>query len=325
MVCDEEPDEAIWRKMESTPGYAVLLESEFRVEGFREPFRLAFMPSKQQELENALQENRFRYMAHYTGWVKNSIGKFENIREKMSAIFNPCEISDISMQYLPPMGCITPPPVAVVIFALDARGYEPIVLDMSTLDVFGEESWTLLLAHEFHHYYRNQLVMQNTANPNPVEAEVFWALNQLHLEGVADQINMPYLLENEPSDATLGKLKEKYEMLLEEAPAQLAKFDTIILSIASGDQVEPSELKREIRGALPMAGHPAGYHMANVIKNVFGKERLIAHVADPFAFLDDYQKALENQKKVPGHHFSKDSIEWVQKLRWKMANANKEF
>jgi hypothetical protein len=49
-----------------------------------------------------------------------------------------------------------------------------------------------------------------------------------------------------------------------------------------------------------------------------GKERLVENVAAPFKFLNDYQAAVGKMAEVPGHRFSKISMEWMNKLGRKM-------
>jgi len=53
-----------------------------------------------------------------------------------------------------------------------------------------KEDLIFLLAHEFHHFYRNKLLRYDQRTVSPGDTNILWALDQLHAEGMADQINM---------------------------------------------------------------------------------------------------------------------------------------
>lgn len=313
LMSDREPTEQLWSELERTPGYAVLLENEFAESGFREPFRLAFQPSRRSDLETALEEGRYRYLNHYSEWVRGSWLQIPHLVRKLASGYDPCALSVVSAEYLPEMEVLEPPQISVVVFGPDARGYHPVVLDISMVESLPQEALDLLLAHEFHHFFRNQLKPQDRRGLEGADASIYWALDQLQAEGIADQLNIPFMLQWEFDDPPIQQWMKKYGELLDGAPESLQAFDQVVRSLAKGEPKQGDELEKAIREALPMACHPAGFHMARTTESVLGKDRLVHNVADPFAFFSDYQEAatILMERGNDTYVFSSETSQWI--------------
>lgn len=308
LMAEREPTEQAWLALEKSPGYAALLREEFPKAHFRQAFRLAFRPSRQSELRASLQSRAIPYLAHYV----HSRDQLELIRPMASGT-NPADrelvrrAASAAEEYLPtPSRLRSPPPVAIVVFAPDGRGYDPIVVDALFMLEMNGVTLQRFLAHEFHHYYRN--LMMPKLRPNclcETDAQVLWALDQLQAEGVADQLSVrPDIEAGDPPPTHL----DSYRAWMLETPSRLMHLQALVLEVdRSGGNVE--YLKKRLREILPQSGHPNGYYMANVILDVFGKERLLAHVADPFAFIYDYQAAVKLDSARRGEYIFSNAFE----------------
>lgn len=131
LMDEREPTEQSWLSLEESTGYAALLREEFPQSHFRKAFRLAFMPSRRAELDASLQSETIPYLDHYV----RARELLEPIR-RMVADASPLDRELLRLavsaaeEYLPPSSRPRgSPPVAIVVFAPDGRGYEPIVVD----------------------------------------------------------------------------------------------------------------------------------------------------------------------------------------------------
>jgi len=320
---DREPPERLWKQMEESPGYSILLKSEFTKVGFREPFRLALMPSRRPDRDRALGNKSIRYLDHYSEWVPKALPRFPSLLSGLLKKIDPCAIAKVAGAYLPSGVDLRPPRISVVIFSPDARGYDPIVLDLSVMETCPGQSLQLLLAHEFHHNFRKRIQGHPREPSNLVDEQLLWALDQLQAEGIADLINVPDCLRR-PTDfpASLQKAIADYSRHLAAASESLRSFDILIRRIRSNELKDPSDIEMEVRKALPFSGHPTGFHMARLIKEKFGIERLREHVADPFSFIHEYQLAAKQAKGSrygsDVHLFSPEALKWIDGLRARM-------
>jgi len=307
----------MWTTMEDSPGYRVLLEGEFAEIGFREPFRLAFMPSKQSELDKAIKSGKHRYLSHYSGWAKGALARMKGLGRELAQLLDFEELTSLAKAFLPP-GEYRQARVSVVLFCPDARGYDPIVLDVGLIELMPPDDVKLMVAHEFHHYFRNQLKTRRAAF-DLVRDAIYWGLDQLQAEGIADQINVPSFLAGDSGGKAMVEARNRYRTLLAGASDSLSRFETVVLSVARGELTDPAEVRKAVRKALPMSGHPTGYFMASTIIRGLGRERLIKHMADPVKFLEDYQIAAGELNRKEGkntrHLLDKEAMTWLRLLR----------
>ncbi len=280
---DQEPAPEQWNALFATPGYAVLLQEEFKKDFFTERFRLAFMPSRADALKEQMQKEtgfRAQYLPHYLR-VKTMRAEIE----RWAAEQRPAELYAEALEKarsLLPEGAISGwPAVSFVIFAPDARGYDPVVLDaLYCMDKGGR--LVDLVGHEFHHYYRNRLVDLNQ------DQSTLWIINQIHAEGIADVIDKAEWTRRPEAD--LAPNERDFVKLYRESPSVLRKMDDILTRM-SEMKTGRGELGFELRRAVPQVGHPTGLYMATLILEELGKPALVGAADDPFAFFKLYQKA----------------------------------
>jgi hypothetical protein len=284
---DEEPAPEAWDALFATPGYAVLLEREFGRGFFEENFRLAFMPSRQEELARRLEEREgfwAQFLPHYVrarfarDTIRRELGSLRELTfvagavEKAAALLPSVEPGDY-------------PPISFVIFGPDARGYSPVVIDVLYLRDRGEYV-TSFVAHEFHHYYRNRLLQLTQ------DREILWVINQVQAEGIADQINVgewfhdPVLFEEQAARPRNRAYLEWYER----SPEVIRKMDGLFSKMFRHPEAR-GELGAELQAAVPQSGHPTGFFMANVILEELGSVALKDHIGNPFRFFLLYNEA----------------------------------
>jgi len=290
---DIEPSPAAWDSLFKTPGYEVLTESEFSRQFFMENFSLVFMSSKRNELEASLEEAKDRpfYLQHLRHYLR---AKQE--REKIIAYMDSLQVyadevmaesASKAKHYLPSMEAKDYIPVSFVIFANDARGYDPVVIDILFAMELGDKL-PLLIGHELHHYYRNKMLAFDRDNIDEAFEDILWVLDQIHAEGLADQIDKRILFSDKSSP--LYQFSVQWASMVAQAPDYIRKMDETLSRIT----FSPGEIRSAgaaLKEELPMSGHPIGFYMANNIISEKGKAAVVADIGNPFAFFRLYNEA----------------------------------
>lgn len=287
------PSDAEWEALFCTPGYEVLTASEFDRDYFKRYFALAFKPSRKSELEEELRQTHWRvqYLEHLTR-IGDNVGPIKDWKahlESDAGLLH--DALAMTQEYLPHAidAGGDPPPISFVFFGNDARGYSRIVVDI-LFCMENEEFLKYLIAHEAHHYYRNNVLTFNFPEGRDVDHEIVWALSQLQAEGIADQID---------KRATFfggGLMEEsewavKFRNCVDDSPRRIARLDSL-LSAHALNPSNPGELRRRLKEILPMSGHPTGYYMARMIIDNLGKDTVLEHMGDPFGFIPAYNDAV---------------------------------
>lgn len=292
---DREPSPEEWNKLFNTPGYQVLTEGEFKKEFFVEYFKLVFMPSKSDELEKALRQEEgqafhTKFLQHYVQAkeMRKEIQQQTNkLKTQAPTIIE--NASNEASKYLPPMEKEDFIPISFVIFANDARGYTPVVIDV-LFSIELDDMLHILLAHELHHYYRNQILAIDRQEVSKEHMDIIWVLDQIHCEGVADQIDKRKLVSSE--EGPLHFFSDQWEEMVENAPEYINTMDELFNDLANL-QKDKNEVGQQMREKLPMSGHPIGFYMTNIIIEQLGKDILIEVTANPFAFFRLYNNAAK--------------------------------
>ena len=285
---DVEPTPAQWDSLFATPGYAVLLRHEFRRDFFIRRFEVAFMPSKQAELaEQRARDTGFwaQFLPHYLRAKSMRAEIRRRMEEMRAADFSQAAVAR-ARAFLPDLPPDGTPSVAFVIFGPDSRGYDPVVLDI--LYATGREAFLDLVAHEFHHWYRARLAPDLTRHQ-----DILWVLGQIHLEGVADLINVPRWL-GRPADS-LSANERRYVGYLDTSPATIRVVDSLLAAMLD-DPGDIRELGARLRAAVPMSGHPTGFYMARTILEEMGRDAVVGTVANPFAFFRLYSQSATRRR-----------------------------
>jgi hypothetical protein len=306
---DQEPTKEQWDALFATPGYRILIKNEFRPDFLMTRFRLAFMPSQKEKLAAQMKKEtgwRGQFLPHYLRAKREREAIRAEIKRLKSMSFIQAAV-DKAKDFLPPFEVKSYPPVSFVVFAPDARGYNPVVLDI--LFTKDEEEFLIdFVAHEFHHYYKNWLTGLNP--------DVLWVINQIHAEGIADQINRGAWFHN-PERFAVESLKERNKQFLElyeKGPMVIREMDRLfgLMNDRAGDL---ALLGAELRSLVPQSGHPTGFYMANIILKILGKEALVSEIGNPFAFLRRYSRAAEKDQEAPS--FSAKALEYISLLEGK--------
>ncbi len=304
------PTQMQWNALFETPGYAVLIQKEFRTQDFFiERFKLAFMPSKEKELNNRLQEgNDFeaQFLVHYVRAKRDRRLIEEAVRELKKQSFVHTAVEE-ALKFLPEFELKSYPPLSFVIFAPDARGYTPVVLDiLFTID--NRDFVNTFLPHEFHHYYRNLFCDFSEGQ------KVIRIINQIHSEGIADQINVGKWFHNKTLYAEYSQKgrNKSYIEWYEKSPEIIREMDRLFTAMYDFPE-QKDKLAAVLKELIPQSGHPTGFFMANLILKKLGKNTLIEDVKNPFAFFRDYKKAADkNGGGTPS--FSEKSIQFLLSL-----------
>ncbi len=298
---DEDPAPERWDALFATPGYAVLTSSEFRKEFFIERFRLAFMPSKKADLEAQLKRDA-TYLPHYLK-AKASRAEIERrVKDLESADFDTA-IARAKALRPPGVNLTGTPRVAFVVFAADGRGYDPVVLDI--LFKTRPDEFVDLAAHEFHHWYRRRIAVDFDR-----DARTLWVINQVHLEGIADQINVPAWIDR-PAE-TLEPPDRQFVEFYARSPEIIREMDRFFTEM-DRQPARRRELGAQLVKVVPKSGHPTGYYMAETIVKVLGRDALAKTTSNPFAFFRVYNEAARRKGKATPF-FSKPAMTFLASL-----------
>ncbi|MFC1539936.1 DUF5700 domain-containing putative Zn-dependent protease [Gemmatimonadota bacterium] len=314
LASDRHPSEARWAELFETAGFRALTESEFTPEFFRRNFELAFMPSRAIELKSALSGSAGPYLRHYLTVVREREElEYHAERLKSTSVFS--TLIQRASEYLPPESVKGFPDVAFLIFANDGRAYDPIVVDLQASRTWDFESF---LAHEFHHWYRNQVLVFDPESVEPPDEDLIWALNQIHAEGIADLIDKRSWVtgESEPPAGLAGYM-DQYLANLTATPALLTTLDSLLSRYPTSDE-DRTAVAAEIRSLVPQSGHPTGFYMASLILENFGIEELTRNVGNPFAFFRTFNRAIIKVELELGG-FSSEVLNMLNRLEQKYA------
>jgi hypothetical protein len=290
LVCDARVSRP--QALFATPGYRALTDSEFESSFFRESFRLAYMPSLGDSLASVLEEGRnARLFKHYVQVVERR-ADLEAFVEDLKRSDPMDEPSRLAAEWLPRPSPDKPAPLAVVVFDMDARGYDPIVIDLLAAKELDLDSF---LAHEAHHWYRNDQSTIDWDDVAPHEAELLWTLYQIQGEGIADQIDKrPWIEGDEPAPTARAPYVTDYADALAATPVTIQSLDSLLVAFdAATSTDDQADIGARVAELVPMSGHPTGYFMARAILETLDRERLVMDVANPVAFFRAYDEAAQ--------------------------------
>ena len=307
---DADPEDGLWGRLFATPGYAVLTKSEFSREFFIRLFSLAFKPSLREEREEFLRSEKAWAVAHLehiqrAGEMRTPIMEFRRSFDADSLIGRAVHIA---AAWLPPSVIEGPPPVSFVVFGPDARGYIPVVIDVLLGMNLGDRL-VELLAHEFHHYYRNRILVYDREAVQDEDEDIVWVFDQFQAEGMANLVTYRNLLED---DDPAGGLPEDFKKWFEKSPEILRMLNDLLERAAESPEKQV-ELGQELKRAVPRSGHPTGFFMALTILDVLGRDALIQATGDPLAFVLLYQKAA-SRKENEMTRFSQKALDVVTRV-----------
>jgi len=291
---DGEPPRHQWDDLLESPGYRAL-STEFKPSFFKEKYRLAYKPSSAEARERAMTRGNW-YIEHYV-----EVAERRRELEAWAAVLGEDDgfmegPASKAGEWLPSgvEGC---PVVAFVVFDMDARGYETVVIDPLYAVSLGADFGDLL-SHELFHSLARRFYVYDPDRVEAKDRDIMWVLRQLNEEGIADHI---YAQDYPSRDEHVA-----------DSPWAVQEMDRLIRRIAITEDTD--ELSSMLRVTPPRAGHPTGYYMADTIIEALGKERLLETVGDPFAFFRAYDEAA----KIRGlNSFSQETLGYVDGLAMK--------
>jgi hypothetical protein len=279
--------------------------------------RVAVMPSQRGEYDRWVANGYWdlRFPSH----IRQVVSHREELEDFATRVADPefiQEALDLVREYWPeetvPEGM---PPIAFLFFHMDARGYNPVIIDLYyALDKSRKGGLKELVAHEIHHYYRNKVldfVYPPDEHPDQV---VVHTLNQVHLEGLADQIDKVKSLSNPYYAST----NERYHKYLNGTPGDMRKLDSILVLYPDVTDSLKMTVARQIARTTPRSGHPMGYFMTLTMKKVESLDYAMEEIGNPFRFFYRYNEvAKKSVVEVPV--FSAQSLETIQDLEERYA------
>jgi hypothetical protein len=340
LIQDKEPLHEQWEALFNTPGYAEMFRREFKEETFQRYYRAAFMPSKSsdiQKMKDAAADGGNKFRLWFTNSMFESLDYSFKNKEKIIAKVKSFEsfpytenaIKELLI-YLPEDKVGMPPDVSFIIFN-DSRGYTPVIMSINELTreeelltpnrlaILQKQGYTkerphvLYFAHEFFHYYRDQMREFKFPDQESDDYSLIWRLDQIENEGIADLINVRQLYLDGCCFADTDWAKQIGDEQARQ-PEVIKKFDKILSEITDQPS-QHKEFNAEIRRLITRAGHPTGFYMANVILGQLGRQALVDVVRSPFKFFYLYNKAAKMNGSVPV--FSTKSIQRIKKLEKK--------
>jgi hypothetical protein len=324
---DLEPSVAQWDELFNTSGYRTLRdhESGYNPDFFKKRFNLVFRPSMRDQLEARLSQlEKSRASSWYDGMEYRVLRHYCRVRDARSELLTQCEsfrnsamceeACRLAAEYLPAGAMDSIAEFSFLIFAPDARGYSPILLDLGY--VMFHPNHTGLVAHELHHYYIHKLWKFNSEEVDEQDHQLLHSLGQIYKEGIADQIDKPALhYSGEHTDPLDEERSRAYRLLVQNTPALLHKLDEFLADMALHPD-KRYELGRRFAAAVPQSGHPTGFYMARTIVEELGKEALVKDVGNPFAFVRKFNRAVK--KKGPEYvSFSDEAMFVIARLEKK--------
>lgn len=181
----------------------------------------------------------------------------------------------------------------------------PVVVD--ALYAYDQKDFLIsFIAHEFHHYYRNQYFQYAQ------EQNFIWVIDQIQGEGIADQINKGKWFHDKNLYLKYAEKNRRYLEWYAKSPEIIREMDHLLA--ASYDHPEKKmEYGQDLQAIIPMSGHPTGFYMANLIIEQLGKETLVKDIGNPFAFFRLYKQAAD-KKGGETPTFSDKAIRFIQSL-----------
>jgi hypothetical protein len=280
--------------MWATPGYATLERREHRRLLLTAAMRLAFRPDRHASADSAMRANPWlaRVIPHLRE-VARRRSRLRPVERSLGSSRIFAEALRRAQEFLP-AGTTTrlPPPEISLIYFIDARGYDRILFD--PLYLLNLHDPVLVLGHELHHYYGNQLTEATEDFGNDLMA---WRLETTKTEGIAgliDKRDVPAMsradLDLRYRDPDNRQYFEAYQEDYRRSNQWLAWIDDILRrSLAHPDSV--ITLGKVLDASLPDNGRIMGAYMASVIEERLGREQLRQCVASPWLFWRSYNDA----------------------------------
>ena len=297
LTAGHEPSRAAWDSLFATPGYAALEARERRRAAIEQAMRVALMPGRAATRDSVIRAGGFtaRAARHLAGLpaARESLAVFERELRRSDIV----ETARRAVSAFLPQGLadsVPPPPIALIFFADDGRGYPSLVIaDLLRLARTGLD--TGFFAHELFHFYRRRFAVSPT--PRASDAGIVELLAYPAEEGVADQLDKRRYVET--TDDGFAELMRRpgasryaaeYRAAYRRAGEAMARVSAA-LEHARAQPDSANAIARVARDSLPDAGRALGAFMAHAIDSMLGRQALISAAGDTFRFWHAYDRA----------------------------------
>ena len=278
---DKKPAQIQWENLIETSGYETVIRREISLKTFLELLTLSFTPSKAQELQEILKDKEY---SQRKKMMLNAFIKSDSLRDQINIIMDELKVFPFTekaikeaLEYLPESSIEEYPPVSFIIWGLNSRGYDPIIMAMmdlfmiedlispDILQSLHQKGFTknrilvLGMGHEFFHFYRDKKLEFNFPNYESADYDIIWTINQIENEGIAEQVDCKQLFYD---NGFLSKIEwaDFHREEQKEQPNLLKKLDSLFIEIIENPQ-NTKKLGKEIRNLIPRSGHPTGFYM----------------------------------------------------------------
>jgi hypothetical protein len=134
---DEKPTQKQLENLIETPGYETVIKREISLGTFCELLTLSFMPSKSQELQEIHNDKEY---SQRKKMMLNAFIKSDSLRDQIKIKMDELKVFPFTekatteaLKYLPESSVEQFPPVSFIIWGLNSRGYDPIIMAMMDL------------------------------------------------------------------------------------------------------------------------------------------------------------------------------------------------
>jgi len=314
---DLEPSDQLWNELFCTPGYKTLTEIEFPVNWMKSYMQHGVMPSKQQEYNDWVMKGYWDTIFPYH--MRQVYNHREEIQAFMKTVNDPDFIDrslSITRKFWPEGDTLNEvPPIAFLFFNRDARGYDPIIIDLYyAQELYNKGELENIIAHEAHHYFRKQVLSFKYPPEEHSDFRIVHALNQVHQEGIADQIDKVHSLIN-PLNA---KRNERYQRLLKTTPDDIRRLDSLLVIYPQVSDSLKMNIAKQISRSTPNSGHPMGYFMTTTMIKNKSLDFVLEDIGNPYRFFIRYNQAAALSHIILPV-FSAEALETISNLEKKYA------
>jgi hypothetical protein len=146
---------------------------------------------------------------------------------------------------------------------------------------------------------------------------VVHTINQIRLEGIADQIDKKHSLAN--PYYTRNNLR--YQQNLAKTPDDMIRLVSLLAIYDNSSDSSKLKISKEIASAARNSGHPMGYYMASTIWKYGSNESVYQEIGNPFSFFRRYNEiAKKSDLDLPV--FSDQAIQTLIYLDEEYSNLN---
>lgn len=312
---DSSPSDSLWNRLFETPGYQTLTTIEYPKDWIKSYLSGGIKPSERPVYNEWVSKGYWDtvFCLHMQEAASRRAEVEGFVKILQSGQFMDQALTDLR-EFWPNGDTLDEiPPISFIFFNRDARGYDPILIDLLfAMDLYQQDELDEMIAHEAHHYYRKKVLSFTYPPEQNPDHTLINTLDQVHLEGLADQIDKPGMFAN-PLNA---KRSAAYQKLLMNTSKDISILDSLLTGYSSTPDSLKIKVAGQIQRSTPNSGHPMGYFMSTAILKYLGKDSLLQDIGNPFAYFRRYNRAaVKSQSQLP--LFSDAALHMISELEAK--------